>query len=179
MGHTSSMTARPISRSAFLAYVGFLILLAFLVLFNVRLFVTSGPSMEPTYTEGEVLFAVRLYGEPQAGDAVLIQKDGTTYMKRVAYVAGEDVSLRQTLHYTYMLRCADGTLYTGWTKDLQKRVAAHNAGTGARYTRGRRPVTLVYYEAFPSKAEAMRREYAVKQLSREEKEALLSQFDLL
>ena len=111
MGHTSSMTARPISRSAFLAYVGFLILLAFLVLFNVRLFVTSGPSMEPTYTEGEVLFAVRLYGQPQTGDVVLIQKDGTTYMKRVAYVAGEDVSLSSQEGYWGSSIVPEGYVY--------------------------------------------------------------------
>ena len=86
--------------------------------------------------------------------------------------AGEN-TLQQTSNYTYILRCADGTLYTGWTNDLQKRIAAHNAGTGGKYTRSRRPVTLVYYETFPTKEEAMRREYAIKQLSREEKEALI------
>ena len=60
-------------------------------------------------------------------------------------------------NYTYILRCADGTLYTGWTNDLEKRLAAHNAGTATKYTRPRRPVTLVYQEAFPTKEEAMRR----------------------
>ena len=76
------------------------------------------------------------------------------------------------MNYAYILRCADGTLYTGWTNDLEKRLAAHNSGTGAKYTRSRRPVTLWYYECFPTKAEAMRRECALKRLSRTEKLAL-------
>lgn len=75
--------------------------------------------------------------------------------------------------FTYILRCADGTLYTGWTNDLQKRLAAHNAGTGAKYTRTRRPVELVYWERFSSKQEAMSREWAIKQFSRNEKLALI------
>ncbi|MDD7289848.1 MAG: GIY-YIG nuclease family protein [Clostridiales bacterium] len=76
-------------------------------------------------------------------------------------------------NYTYILRCADGTLYTGWTNDLEKRLAAHNAGTAAKYTRPRRPVTLVYQEAFPTKEEAMRRERQIKRLTRAEKLALI------
>lgn len=76
-------------------------------------------------------------------------------------------------NYTYILRCADGTLYTGWTNDLDKRLAAHNAGTAAKYTRPRRPVTLVYQEAFPTKEEAMRREWQIKRLTRAEKLALI------
>lgn len=69
----------------------------------------------------------------------------------------------------YILLCADGTLYTGWTNDIEKRLAAHNAGRGAKYTRGRRPVTLLYSEECASKSEAMIREAAIKKLSREEK----------
>ena len=76
-------------------------------------------------------------------------------------------------NYTYILRCADGTLYTGWTNDLEKRLAAHNAGTAAKYTRPRRPVTLVYQEAFPTKEEAMRRERQIQRLTRAEKLALI------
>lgn len=76
-------------------------------------------------------------------------------------------------NYTYILRCADGTLYTGWTNDLDKRLAAHNAGTAAKYTRPRRPVTLVYQEVFPTKEEAMRREWQIKHLTRAEKLALI------
>ncbi|MCR4373833.1 MAG: GIY-YIG nuclease family protein [Acidobacteria bacterium] len=77
-------------------------------------------------------------------------------------------------HYIYVLRCADGTLYTGYTTDLEAREAAHNTGRGAKYTRGRRPVTLVYSERFRSLAKALRREYAVKQLPRTAKEALIA-----
>lgn len=69
----------------------------------------------------------------------------------------------------YILLCADGTLYTGWTNDIEKRLAAHNAGRGAKYTRGRRPVTLLYSEECATKSEAMSREGAIKKLSREEK----------
>ena len=66
------------------------------------------------------------------------------------------------MNYTYILRCRDGSLYTGWTNDLEKRVSDHNAGKGAKYTRARRPVVLAYFEAFETKEEAMRREYAIK-----------------
>ena len=76
-------------------------------------------------------------------------------------------------NYTYMLRCRDGSLYTGWTNDLDKRLACHNAGKGARYTKSRKPVELVYYEAFYTKEEAMRREYAIKQLTVREKHSLI------
>ena len=76
-------------------------------------------------------------------------------------------------YYIYMLRCADGSLYTGWTTDPEKRAAAHNAGKGAKYTRSRRPGELVYSETFDDKIAAQRREYAIKQLSRREKEKLI------
>lgn len=76
--------------------------------------------------------------------------------------------------YTYMVRCADGTLYTGWTNDLEKRLQAHNAGKGAKYTASRRPVELVYTEEHPDKITAMQREYAIKQLTRKEKEQLIA-----
>lgn len=75
--------------------------------------------------------------------------------------------------YTYMAQCADGTLYTGWTNDLQKRITAHNAGRGAKYTASRRPVTLVYAERHENKVSAMQREYHIKRLSRAEKEQLI------
>ncbi len=78
------------------------------------------------------------------------------------------------MNVTYILRCSDGTLYTGWTNDIEKRLAAHNDGSGAKYTRGRRPVELVYYEEFATKQEAMRREVAIKKLSRAEKMKLVS-----
>lgn len=79
------------------------------------------------------------------------------------------------MNYIYILECADRTLYTGWTKDLDKRIREHNAGKGAKYTRSRRPVKLVYYEIFDTKGEAMSREYAIKQLSRQEKIKLIEQ----
>ena len=63
--------------------------------------------------------------------------------------------------------------HTGWTNDLKKRITSHNAGKGAKYTKARRPVELVYYEEFQTREEAMKREYAIKQLSRKEKEALI------
>ena len=80
------------------------------------------------------------------------------------------------MNYTYILECQDGTYYTGWTNDLQKRVADHNSGKGAKYTRARRPVRLVYYESFGTKEEAMRREYEIKQLSKEKKRKLMEYF---
>ena len=77
------------------------------------------------------------------------------------------------MNYTYILKCKDDSLYTGWTNDLKKRITSHNAGKGAKYTKARRPVELVYYEEFQTREEAMKREYAIKQLSRQEKEALI------
>lgn len=77
------------------------------------------------------------------------------------------------MNYAYILRCSDGTLYSGWTNDLEKRLKAHNAGRGGKYTRSRLPVELVYFEKFETKSEAMRREYEFKQLSREQKLKLI------
>lgn len=76
--------------------------------------------------------------------------------------------------YTYIVQCRDGSLYTGWTNNLEKRIACHNAGKGGKYTASRIPVELVYYETFETKREAMRREYAIKQLSRKEKIKLIA-----
>lgn len=77
------------------------------------------------------------------------------------------------MNYTYIVECQDGTLYTGWTNHLEKRIKAHNEGKGAKYTKSRRPVRLVYYEEYKTKQAAMRREYAIKQLSRMEKLKLI------
>lgn len=77
------------------------------------------------------------------------------------------------MNYTYIVSCRDGSLYTGWTKDLERRMKAHNEGKGAKYTKSRRPVKLVYYEEFETKEEAMRREYEIKQLTRKKKEELI------
>jgi putative endonuclease len=76
-------------------------------------------------------------------------------------------------HYVYVLECADGTLYTGYTTDPERRVREHDAGDGAKYTRGRTPVELRYVERYESRSEAMSREYELKQLPRAEKEQLL------
>ena len=75
--------------------------------------------------------------------------------------------------YTYILECADGSLYCGWTDDLEKRLHAHNAGKGAKYTRSRLPVKLVWHEEFPTKEEAMSREWHIKRLRREQKLQLI------
>ncbi len=77
------------------------------------------------------------------------------------------------MNYAYMLRCSDGSLYSGWTNDLEKRLSTHQAGKGGKYTRSRLPVQLAYYEEFESKAEAMRREWQFKQLTHRQKEALI------
>ncbi len=79
------------------------------------------------------------------------------------------------MNYAYILECSDGSLYCGWTNDLEKRVADHNCGKGGKYTRSRLPVKLVYYETFATKEEAMSREWHIKQLSRKEKLKLIEQ----
>lgn len=79
--------------------------------------------------------------------------------------------------YVYMLRCKDGSLYTGWTNDLQHRLAVHSAGRGAKYTRGRAPLTLVYTEELADKETALKREAAIKKLTRTEKLALCAMWD--
>lgn len=73
------------------------------------------------------------------------------------------------MNYTYLLKCADGTLYCGWTNDPEKRLAAHNAGTASKYTATRRPVEMVYLEEKETKQEAMKREAAIKKLKRKDK----------
>ena len=78
--------------------------------------------------------------------------------------------------FTYIVRCADGTYYTGWTNDLQKRIALHNSGRGAKYTRCRRPVEPVYWERWETKEQAMSREWHIKRLTRAQKEELIRSF---
>lgn len=75
--------------------------------------------------------------------------------------------------YVYVLECADGTLYTGYTTDVERRVAEHDAGEGAKYTRGRTPVELVHVEEYDSRSAAMSREHEIKSLSRAEKRRLV------
>lgn len=76
---------------------------------------------------------------------------------------------------TYIVKCSDGTFYTGWTNNIKKRIEAHNSGKGAKYTKTRRPVELVYCEGFETKEEAMSREYAIKRLTRSQKLRLIEQ----
>jgi len=81
----------------------------------------------------------------------------------------------QMSHYVYVLVCADDTFYTGYTTDPERRVAEHDAGEGAKYTRGRTPVELVHLESYGTRSEAMSREYEIKELSRAEKERLVGE----
>lgn len=77
-------------------------------------------------------------------------------------------------HYCYLVRCSDNTFYCGYTNNLDKRIAAHNNGKGAKYTKSRRPVTLVYSEAYDNKSDAMKREWQIKQLTRQQKQKLIN-----
>lgn len=77
------------------------------------------------------------------------------------------------ISYVYILKCSDDTLYTGWTVDLDKRLEKHNSGKGAKYTRGRTPVQLIYFESFKNRIDAQKREYSIKQLSKKNKLKLI------
>ena len=79
------------------------------------------------------------------------------------------------MHFVYIIKCKDNTLYTGWTTDVAARINAHNEGAGAKYTKGRGPVTLLHTEAFESKSDALRREMAIKKLSRKGKLKLVGE----
>ncbi|MEG2870189.1 MAG: GIY-YIG nuclease family protein [Clostridium sp.] len=79
------------------------------------------------------------------------------------------------MNYTYVLRCADNSLYCGWTNHLEERIKAHNTGKGAKYTKGRGPVILVYFESYETKEEAMKREAAIKKMTRTQKEMMIQQ----
>lgn len=83
------------------------------------------------------------------------------------------------MNYTYLLRCADSSLYCGWTNHLEERIKAHNAGKGAKYTKSRRPVTLAYFEVWDTKEEAMKREAAIKKMTKKEKEALAAELRII
>lgn len=82
------------------------------------------------------------------------------------------------MNYVYIVECSDGTYYTGWTNNLEKRIDMHSKGIGAKYTRGRGPVKLIYKEEFDDKKYAMRREYEIKQLTRNEKQNLIRKYSL-
>jgi len=77
------------------------------------------------------------------------------------------------MNYVYIVECSDGTFYTGWTNNLEKRIIMHSKGSGAKYTKGRGPVKLMYHEEFKDKKDAMRREYEIKKLTRKQKEILI------
>ncbi|NLL90923.1 MAG: GIY-YIG nuclease family protein [Ruminococcaceae bacterium] len=79
------------------------------------------------------------------------------------------------MNYTYIVECSDGSYYTGWTNNLEKRIGIHNSGKGGKYTRSRNPVRLVYYEEFSTKEEAQAREYEIKKLTRKKKEMLIKE----
>ena len=83
------------------------------------------------------------------------------------------------MNYTYILECSDGSFYTGWTNKLEKRINCHNKGKGAKYTRGRLPLKLVYFEEFIEKRDAQKREYVIKHLTRNDKLNLIKDFNLL
>ena len=87
--------------------------------------------------------------------------------------ASENRDTSDGVHSVYIVACDDGTYYTGYTTDVERRVAEHNDGVGAKYTRGRRPVELVHTETYDSQSTAMQREYAIKQLRRAQKERLI------
>lgn len=81
--------------------------------------------------------------------------------------------VQQQNNYVYIVKCQDDTFYTGWTTQLGKRIETHNKGCGAKYTRSRRPVELVYFETFQDKSSALKREYQIKQMTRQQKERLI------
>ena len=78
------------------------------------------------------------------------------------------------MNYVYIIECSDGTFYTGWTNNLEKRIEMHTKGTGAKYTKGRSPVKLIYHEKFEDKKDAMKREYEIKRLTRKAKLSLIN-----
>ena len=82
------------------------------------------------------------------------------------------------MNWAYLVRCVDGSLYAGWTNDLEKRLAAHNQGTGAKYTRSRRPVALAYAQSFPEKSQAMQQEAKLKKMTKPQKETLVQEYSI-
>ncbi len=89
--------------------------------------------------------------------------------------AAKEPVRRMKANYTYIVECSDGTFYTGWTNDIQKRIGVHNAKKGAKYTRSRTPVRLVYLERAKTRRQAMQREAQIKQMSRQKKERLIKE----
>ena len=81
------------------------------------------------------------------------------------------------MNYAYLVRCSDNSLYAGWTNNIERRIKSHNDGTGAKYTKSRRPVTLAYLEEFETKSEAMKREAALKKMTHKQKEELVAEWE--
>lgn len=107
----------------------------------------------------------------------LMFADGFQFLFNFGIVTVHEKQRRKPMRaYTYIVECADQTLYTGWTNNLEKRIEKHNLGQGAKYTRNRRPVKLVYWEEFAEKKEAMQREAAIKKLTRSAKLLLIKNF---
>ena len=109
-------------------------------------------------------------GEPSVGRALCAR---WPHPPKAAHRRRRPDRYNRRVHFVYIVRCADGTLYTGYARDPRARERAHNSGRGAKYTSGRRPVRLVYQEAFRSLSKALSREHLVKQLTRAQKEALV------
>ena len=109
---------------------------------------------------------------PAEGQEVSGEKAEKGLFKKISLDDKKDAPAKET-NYTYLLRCGDGSLYAGWTNDLEKRLEAHQSGKGAKYTKAHQPVELVYHETFATKEEAMRREYELKQMTKAQKEALI------
>lgn len=116
--------------------------------------------------------ALRIYGFGFAGLEVHFTVSGNVLTVTDVEEPGSEKN------YTYMLRCADGTYYCGWTNDFEERFKAHNSGDGAKYTRSRRPVEVAYLECFPTRVEAMRRETELKKLTRKQKTALAEKYSM-
>ncbi len=98
---------------------------------------------------------------------------GCYFLPGLSIMIADIKAAGERMNYTYIVECRDKSLYTGWTTDIEKRIAAHNEGKGAKYTKSRRPVKLVYTEEHETKNDAMKREYAIKRMTRQEKLAMI------
>lgn len=123
-------------------------------------------------TEAQIGTRIDRRRKKRKAEAPAVEVEKTETVKQAA-VEEKTAAKFAEINYTYLLRCADGSLYAGWTNDIEKRLAAHQSGKGAKYTKAHLPVELVYHESFATKEEAMRREYELKQMTKAQKEALV------